>query len=144
MPVYDKPMIYYPLSTLMLAGIREVLVITTPHDADGLRRLLGDGGQFGIRIDYAAKPSPRARAGVSDRRATSSAGSARPGAGDNLFFGHGFPEPAAGPAARSWRDASSATGSPTPKRYGVVEFDDDGRASSLEEKPAQPQWPVGP
>ena len=138
-PVYDKPMIYYPLSTLMLAGIDEVLVITTPHDADQFRRLLGDGGQFGISIDYAVQPSPDGLAQAfvigADFIGTESAALVL---GDNIFYGPGlgqhldrFADIKGGAVFAYWvRD---------PNAYGVVEFDDAGRALSLEEKPEHPR-----
>jgi glucose-1-phosphate thymidylyltransferase len=139
MPVYDKPMIYYPLSTLMLAGIREVLVITTPHEADQFERLLGDGSQFGISISYAVQPSPDglAQAFLIGEKHIGD----EPVAlilGDNVFYGAGlgthlrkFVEPE-GAAVFGYR-----VGDPT--IYGVVEFDEAGRALSLEEKPAHPR-----
>jgi len=141
MPVYDKPMIYYPLSTLMLAGIREILVITTPHEQDGFRRLLGDGAAFGIQVAYAAQPRPEglAQAFVIGRDFVGR----KPVAlalGDNIFYGHNLVEylrraagrPGATVFAYRVRD---------PQRYGVVEFDAGGRAVGLEEKPAQPRSP---
>ena len=115
LPVYDKPMIYYPLSTLMLAGIRDILVISTPQDLPRFEQLLGDGSQWGMRISYAVQPSPRARAGVRHRRASSSATSrVALVLGDNIFYGSGFSEPAAARRA-SARAAprSSATTSAT-------------------------------
>ena len=140
LPIYNKPMVYYPLSTLMLAGIREILVITTPHEQDGFRRLLGDGSELGLRIEYAAQPSPEG----SRRRSSSAASSSAPIAS----------------RSRSATTSSTARTSPTtcatprprepgatvfgyqvrdPERYGVVEFDAAGQAVSLEEKPAQPE-----
>jgi len=138
-PVYDKPMIYYPLSTLMLAGIRDVLVITTPHDIDQFQRLLGDGSQFGISITYAQQPSPDglAQAFVIGADFIGSETSALV-LGDNIFYGQGlglqlkrFAEIDGG-AVFAYRVAN-------PEAYGVVEFDRDGRALSLEEKPANPR-----
>jgi glucose-1-phosphate thymidylyltransferase len=138
-PVYDKPMIYYPLSTLMLAGIRDVLVITTPHDADQFQRLLGDGSQFGISISYAQQASPDglAQAFVIGADFIGSETSALV-LGDNIFYGQGlgfqlkrFAEVDGG-AVFAYRVAN-------PEAYGVVEFDRDGRALSLEEKPANPR-----
>ena len=139
-PVYDKPMIYYPLSTLMLAGIREILVITTPHEQDGFRRVLGDGAQLGLAISYAAQPSPDGLAQAfligrefvgTDRAALA--------LGDNIFYGHGFPELLKAAAAREKGATVFAYRVRDPERYGVVEFGADGRAVSLEEKPARPR-----
>jgi glucose-1-phosphate thymidylyltransferase len=141
MPVYDKPMIYYPLSTLMLAGIREILVITTPHEQDGFRRLLGDGRAFGIRVSYAAQPRPEglAQAFVIGRDFVGKEAVAL-ALGDNIFYGHNLVEylrraagrPGATVFAYRVRD---------PQRYGVVEFDAGGKAIGLEEKPALPRSP---
>ncbi len=139
-PIYDKPMIYYPLSTLMLAGIREVLVITTPHEQDGFRRLLGDGRWLGMNIEFAAQPSPEgiAQSFLIGRDFIGSDTVALV-LGDNIFYGHGFPD--------SLRTATRRTAGATvfayqvrdPKRYGVVEFDEQGRAISLAEKPVEPR-----
>jgi glucose-1-phosphate thymidylyltransferase len=138
-PVYDKPMIYYPLSTLMLAGIRDVLVITTPHEADGFERLLGDGSQFGISISYAQQPSPDGLAQaftigadfIGDQACSLVLG-------DNLFYGHGF-----GRTLGRLSDIDGATvfayWVADPQAYGVVEFDKSGTAISLEEKPERPR-----
>ena len=138
-PVYDKPMIYYPLTTLMLAGIDDVLVITTPHDADQFQRLLGDGSQFGISITYAvqAEPNGLAQAFVigADFVGDDSVALVL---GDNIFYGDGL-----GTQLRRYRDldggAIFAYWVAEPSAYGVVEFDDAGRAVSLEEKPAKPK-----
>ena len=139
MPVYDKPMIYYPLSTLILAGIRDMLVITTPQDADQFERLLGDGSQFGISITYAVQPSPDglAQAFVIGADHVGD-GPVALVLGDNIFYGPGLgtqlqrsPISTAAP--------SSPTGWPTRRAYGVVEFDATGKAISLEEKPAKPE-----
>ena len=138
-PVYDKPMIYYPLSTLLLAGIRDVLVITTPHEATGFERLLGDGSQFGISISYAQQPSPDGLAQaftigadhIGDDRVALVLG-------DNIFYGPGM-----GTRLRRFTEITGAAvfgyQVADPAAYGVVEFDADGRAISLEEKPARPK-----
>jgi glucose-1-phosphate thymidylyltransferase len=138
-PVYDKPMIYYPLSTLMLAGIDDVLVITTPHDADQFTRLLGDGSQFGISISYATQPSPDGLAQAFVIGADFIGGeSAALVLGDNIFYGPGlgqqldrFADIKGGAVFAYWVSNPSA--------YGVVEFDEELRAVSLEEKPAAPR-----
>ena len=141
-PVYNKPMVYYPLATLMLAGIRDVLVITTPHEQDGFQRLLGDGAALGMSISYAAQPKPEGLAQAfligrdfvgSDRVALA--------LGDNIFYGAHFSD--------DLRRASERRGGATvfayqvrdPERYGVVEFGPDGRAVALEEKPQAPRSP---
>jgi glucose-1-phosphate thymidylyltransferase len=138
-PVYDKPMIYYPLTTLMLAGIREVLVITTPHEADGFERLLGDGSAFGISISYAQQPSPDGLAQAFTIGADFIG--AEPCAlvlGDNIFYGHGF-----GRTLERLSDIDGATvfayWVADPQAYGVVEFDRAGTAVSLQEKPEDPR-----
>jgi glucose-1-phosphate thymidylyltransferase len=144
MPVYDKPMIYYPLSTLMLAGIRDILVITTPHEASGFHRLLGDGSQFGIRLSYAEQPSPDGLAQAftigADTGFLAEDGEDRIGLvlGDNIFYGTGT-----GTGLRRFHDLEGAAvfgyQVADPSSYGVVEFDASYRAISLEEKPAQPR-----
>jgi glucose-1-phosphate thymidylyltransferase len=141
MPVYDKPMIYYPLSTLMLAGIREILVITTPHEQDGFRRLLGDGRAFGIQVAYAAQPRPEglAQAFVIGRDFVGRDAVAL-ALGDNIFYGHNLVEYLRRAAGRAGATVF-AYRVRDPQRYGVVEFDDTGRAVGLEEKPAQPRSP---
>ncbi|MFZ2503767.1 MAG: glucose-1-phosphate thymidylyltransferase RfbA [Nocardioides sp.] len=139
LPVYDKPMVYYPLSTLMLAGIRDVLVITTPQDADGFARLLGDGSRFGISLSYAVQPTPGGLAEAFLIGADHVAGG--PAAlvlGDNIFYGSGL-----GTQLRRFCDVRGAAvfgyHVANPQAYGVVEFDETGRAISLEEKPARPR-----
>jgi len=139
MPVYDKPMIHYPLSTLMLAGIRDILVITTPHEADQFRRLLGDGARLGISITYAVQPSPDGLAQAfvigAHHIGDDPVGLVL---GDNIFYGSGL-----GTRLRRFESLDGAAvfgyrvGDPT--AYGVVEFDAEGRALSLEEKPEQPR-----
>ena len=140
LPIYDKPMIYYPLSTLMLAGIRDLLIIANPDDVPRFRGLLGDGADLGISLRYAAQPRPEGLAQAFLIGADFIGDS--PTAlilGDNLFFGHGMPE-------RLQRAAAAATGATVfayhvrdPQRYGIVEFDAGGRALSLEEKPVRPR-----
>jgi glucose-1-phosphate thymidylyltransferase len=139
MPVYDKPMVYYPLTTLMLAGIRDVLVITTPHDAPHFERLLGDGSQFGIDVCYARQPSPDGLAQAFTIGADFIG--SEPSAlvlGDNVFYGPNF-----GRKLSRFRDIDGAAvfahWVADPTAYGVVEFDDDGKALSIEEKPEKPR-----
>ena len=145
LPVYDKPLVYYPLSTLMLAGIRDVLVITTPHEQEAFRRLLGDGSQLGMRIAWAAqaKPDGIAQAFLIGRDFL--AGSPVTLAlGDNLFYGHGLPDVLQAAFERKGGATVFAYEVKDPERYGVVEFDASGRAISLEEKPkaARSRWAV--
>ncbi|HPS79233.1 MAG TPA: glucose-1-phosphate thymidylyltransferase RfbA [Thermoanaerobaculaceae bacterium] len=140
MPIYDKPMVYYPLSTLMLAGIRDVLVITTPHEQEAFVRLLGDGSQVGVNISYAAQPSPDglAQAFIIGREFVGGDHVAL-ALGDNVFYGHGFPELLQRASERSAGATVFAYRVRDPQRYGVVEFGPDGRAIGLEEKPQQPR-----
>ena len=140
LPVYDKPMVYYPLSVLMLAGIREVLVINTPHEQALFQRLLGDGSQWGMRIEYAAQPSPDglAQAFLIGEEFLDGAPSCLV-LGDNIFHGHGMSEMLARADART--DGATVFGYwvSDPERYGVADFDGDGRVVGLEEKPAKPK-----
>jgi glucose-1-phosphate thymidylyltransferase len=139
-PIYNKPMVYYPLSTLMLAGIREILVITTPQDQEAFRRLLGDGGHLGLTIDYAAQPSPDGLAQAFIIGAPFIGDDAVALAlGDNVFYGHGFTDFLRRAAARTRGATVFAYWVRDPERYGVVEFDAAGRAVGLEEKPAKPR-----
>jgi glucose-1-phosphate thymidylyltransferase len=139
-PIYNKPMIYYPLSTLMLAGIRTILVITTPEDQGAFQRLLGDGGHVGLRIEYDVQPRPEglAQAFVIGRRFIGDHRVAL-ALGDNVFYGHGFPEYLKRAAERAAGATVFAYWVRDPERYGVVEFDATGRAVGLEEKPAKPR-----
>ena len=140
MPVYDKPMIYYPLAVLMLAGIREVMVITTREDQAAFRALLGDGGQWGISIHYAAQPKPEGLAQAYHIGADFVG--ARPSAlvlGDNLFYGHGLPELLTAADARAEGATVFGTYVKNPQAYGVVSFDAYGRAEAIEEKPEEPR-----
>ena len=142
LPIYDKPMVYYPLSTLLLAGIRDILVISTPHDLPGFQRLLGDGSQWGVSFSYAEQPSPDglAQAFIIGRQFIGN-DSVALALGDNIFFGGGFPEALRAAAAR--KDGATVFGYRVkdPERYGVVEFDSLGKAINLVEKPTDPKSP---
>jgi glucose-1-phosphate thymidylyltransferase len=139
LPIYDKPMIYYPLSVLMLAGIREILLITTPHDAPLFRQLLGDGARWGIEIAYAVQPSPEglAQAFIIGREFV---GRDRVALvlGDNIFYGHGLEDLLANAAAREHGATVFSYYVKDPERYGVIAFDADGRPVDILEKPAKP------
>jgi glucose-1-phosphate thymidylyltransferase len=139
-PVYDKPMIYYPLSILMMAGIRDILIINTPHEQECFKRLLGDGAEWGIRLEYATQPKPEgiAQAFLIARQFVGRANAAL-ALGDNIFYGHGLPDLLRTATAR--RDGATLFSYwvKDPERYGVVEFDHDGEPVGLEEKPAHPK-----
>ena len=140
LPIYDKPMVYYPLSALMLAGIRDILLISTPTDLPAFQRLLGDGGRWGLSLSYAAQPAPEglAQAFIIGRRHIGN----NPAAlvlGDNLFYGHGLPDQLRRGAARIQGATVFAYHVKDPQRYGVVQFDAQGRALGIEEKPTKPK-----
>lgn len=140
LPVFDKPMIYYPLSTLMLAGIRDILIISTPQDKPLFQRLLGDGSEIGVNFSYAAQETPR---GLADAfivgREFVGSDSVALVLGDNIFYGHGLPEMLARAATRKSGATIFGYVVNSPEQYGVVELDSDGRARSIEEKPRQPK-----
>jgi glucose-1-phosphate thymidylyltransferase len=141
-PVYDKPMIYYPLSSLMLAGIQDILVITTPHERDSFERLLGSGAEIGLRIRYAEQPQPDgiAQAFIIGRDFIGTSRVAL-ALGDNIFYGHGFADILRQSASREAGATVFGYWVRDPERYGVVDFDAQGRAVSIEEKPAKPRSP---
>jgi len=139
-PIYDKPMIYYPLSTLMLAGIRDVLVITTPHEQDGFKRLLEDGRWIGMNIQYAVQDQPRGLADAFRVGKTFLNGSpASLVLGDNIFYGHGLPDDLKKAAQLKQGSTVFAYQVRDPKQYGVIAFDAQGKPSSIEEKPEKPK-----
>jgi glucose-1-phosphate thymidylyltransferase len=141
-PIYNKPLLYYPLSTLMLAGIRDILLITTPHEQDGFKRLLGDGSEIGLRIEYAVQPAPEglAQAFVIGREFIGPHRSAL-ALGDNIFYGAHLSDYLQNAVARETGATVFGYKVRDAERYGVVTFDDDGRAIALEEKPRQPASP---
>jgi glucose-1-phosphate thymidylyltransferase len=140
LPIYNKPLIYYPLSSLMLAGIRDVLIITTPHEQDGFRRLLGDGTDLGLSIQYAVQPAPEGLAqAFLIGRTFIGADRVSLALGDNIFYGAHFSDVLRNAAAREQGATVFGYQVRDPERYGVVEFNDEGKAVGLEEKPAHPK-----
>jgi glucose-1-phosphate thymidylyltransferase len=140
LPVYDKPMIYYPLSALMLAGIRDILIITTPHDQAVFKHLLGSGAQWGVRFDYAVQPAPNGLAEAFVIGAEFVRG--QPSClilGDNILYGHGLPDALRRAGSRADGATIFSYAVEDPQRYGVIEFDGDDRVVSIEEKPQQPK-----
>jgi glucose-1-phosphate thymidylyltransferase len=142
LPIYNKPMVYYPLSTLMLAGIRNILLISTPSDIDGFRRLLGDGGHLGLQIEYAVQPKPEglAQSFVIGREFIGQSSVAL-ALGDNIFYGHGLSDVLRSAGARTSGATVFAYTVKDPERYGVVEFDPDGQPVDIVEKPKAPRSP---
>lgn len=142
LPIYDKPMIYYPISVLMLAGIREILIISTPHDLPGFRRLLGDGADYGVRLEYAEQPSPDGLAqAFTIGKDFIGSDSVCLVLGDNIFFGQGFSQMLRNSVANAEQGKATIFGYwvSDPERYGVVSFDGQGNAETIEEKPTEPK-----